>query len=105
MCMKYGFSPAPSTHFLKVNSWSLGEHEATTTLLTPFSFIDFLISSWPRSEQAYLRSLETTTPGSFEMASATFSQFTTPPMLVPQWQTKTPIACFSATLLSTVLSV
>src|SRR5512136_1320715 len=81
-------------HFLNVGSWSLGEHEATTTLSMPFSRIAFMISSWPRSEQVYLFSFATTTPGSFEASSLTLPQSTTPAMLLPQWQTKTPIFGF-----------
>src|SRR5512137_2918641 len=78
-------------HFLKVGSWSLGEQDATTTLSTPFSLTALMISSWPRSEQVYLFSFATTTPDSFEASSLTLPQSTTPAMLLPQWQTKTPI--------------
>src|SRR5512137_1906798 len=77
-------------HFLNVGSCSLGEHEATTTLSTPPSLIALMISAWPRSEQVYLFSLATTTPGSFEASSLTLPQSTTAAILLPQWQTKTP---------------
>src|SRR5512136_732685 len=77
-------------HFLKVGSWSLGEHEATTTLSMPFSLTALMISAWPRSEHVYLFSFAATTPGSFEASSLTLPQSTTPAILLPQWQTKTP---------------
>src|SRR4030042_668362 len=91
ICRRHWFRPACWMHFLKVGSCSLGEHDATTTRWTPFSLMALMISSWPRSEQVYLFSLATTTPGSFSASPLTLPQSTTPAMLLPQWQTKTPI--------------
>ncbi len=84
MWRRYGFRPACLMQFLKVGSCSLGEQDATTTFSTPCSLMALMISSWPRSEQVYLFSFATTTPGSFSAASLTFPQSTTPAMLLPQ---------------------
>ena len=75
----------------KSPSWVLGVHAATTTRFNPFSRITAIILSWVSCEQVKRFSSTYTTLGSVFAKSATSGTLTTPPMLIPQLQTKTPI--------------
>ena len=51
----------------------------------------WMMPSWPGSEQAYMVSVAKTTSGNSRAVLATAAVSTVPSMLLPQWQTKTPI--------------
>src|SRR5664280_1845907 len=74
-----------------VGSCISGEHDATTTRLRLRSRMSCRISSWPGSEHMYLYSRATAALGSLAAYSASACTSTVPAMLVPQWQTYTPI--------------
>src|SRR3989337_587684 len=74
----------------KVGSWVLGEQAATTTRLMFWAFIASTISAWvlPAQEKRWLWVY--TTLGRVRAYSTTAGTSTTPAMLLPQWQMKTP---------------
>ena len=87
---RYLFSPASSQVDWKSGPCVLGVHEATTTLLRLCSLMPFCTALRPSSAHIYRSSSAWTTPGRVLAYSATEGTSTTPPMLEPQWHTKTP---------------
>ena len=85
-----GFSPARIRTFRKIPSCVLGEQAATTTRLIPFERIASSISRWVLPAQENIWFCAQTTSGSVLANCTTRGTSTTPAMLEPQWQTKTP---------------
>jgi hypothetical protein len=83
---------------LNNGSWVLGVQEATTTRLRSCSFIYSFIFSWVSWEQVNRFVSATTTLGRVSAYALTFGTSTTPPMLMPQWQTNTPMRGASPTI-------
>ena len=84
ICRRNGLRPASPAALRKVGSCIVGEQAATTTRLSPISWMSFLIRSCPGSEHMYLYSRATTTPGCVAAHSMTSATSTLPAMLVPQ---------------------
>ena len=88
---KYGFNPASRMLSWKSGWWVSGVQLATTTRLRLCSMmvsVMCLILSW---EQEYKFDSVWATRGSSDAYSVTSSTSRYPPILEPQWQTKTPI--------------
>ena len=68
-----------------------GEQAATTMRSSACAAMLSLICSWPGSEQVYLLFSVQTTSGSVAAKAATASVSTIEAMLLPHWQTKTPM--------------
>src|ERR1019366_10541784 len=83
-------SPASRRVFRNRGSWVRGVQEATTTRFRWCSLILSLIASWVSLEHVERLFSTYTTLGSVLEYSTTEGTLTTPAMLVPQWQTKTP---------------
>ncbi len=81
---------------MKMPSWVLGEQAATTTRLRRCSAIVCFISSWESWLQVKRFWPANTTCGSVRACSTTAFTSTTPAMLTPQLQTKTPMRGSSA---------
>ena len=100
---KYWFKPADFTARLKVSRCIRGEHDATTILLSPCSFIPFIIISCPGSLHTYSYVSAIFTPLNLEAASLTFSTSTVSLMFPPQWQMYTPTFVSSWLILTSPL--
>ena len=72
-------------------SWVRGEQAATTMRFRLFSRMTSAILSWVSWEQVNMFSATNSTKGRFRANSATSGTRTTPPMFMPQLQTKTPM--------------
>ncbi len=86
-----GFRPAEAQVARNRGSCVRGVQDATTTRFSLCSRIISLILSWVSDEQEYRFSSAYTTFGAFLMYSTTDGTSTVEPMLIPQWQTNTPI--------------
>ena len=91
---RYPFRPASLRVSMKRGSWVLGVQAATTTRFSPWRWISSLILPWLSWEQANSISSARTTFGRPSAYSLTSGTLTTPPMLMPQLQTNTPILGF-----------
>ena len=87
---RYGFNPASLHVVWKSGSCVLGVHDATTIRFKSCSLIISFSISWASLAHIYRLSAANTTFGSVFAYSATAGTSTTPPMLMPQWHTKTP---------------
>ena len=85
-----GFSPTPRIVSWNKGSCVRGVHEATTTRFSPCSSICSRMRSCVSCEQVYRLCSAKATPGKPAAYSTTSGTFTTAPMLMPQWQIKTP---------------
>src|ERR1039457_1136299 len=86
-----GLSPASRQVFRNRASCVRGEQDATITRFRSWSRICCLIRSWVSFAQVYTLFSAYTTLSSVLTYSTTLGTSTTPAMLLPQWQTKTPI--------------
>ena len=68
-----------------------GEQAATTTRSSFFSLMAVWMAAWPGSEHVYMGCSACTTSLRVSARSASAATSTVPAMLLPQWQTKTPI--------------
>ncbi len=80
-----------STQRRKVTSCMCGEQADTTTRSSFFSMMAFWMAAWPGSAQVYMMFSAWTTSLRVSARLAMAATSTVPAMLLPQWQTKTPI--------------